>query len=40
MSLMKFYPTWTCIIATWWSMAIDAIASFGKVGFDGTRLKM
>ncbi len=37
---MKFFPTWTCIIVIWWSMAIDATIDFGKIGFNGTELKM
>jgi hypothetical protein len=37
---MKFFPTWTYITVIWWSMAINATASYDKVGFDGTRLKM
>jgi hypothetical protein len=40
MSLMKLFPTWTCIIAIWWSMAIDATIDFNKIGFDGNWLKM
>jgi hypothetical protein len=35
-----FFPTWTYIIAIWWLMAIDATIDYGKVGLDGTKLKM
>jgi hypothetical protein len=37
---MKFFPSWTYIIAIWWSMAIDPTTNSSKVSFDGTELKM
>jgi len=37
---MKFFPTWTYINTIWWSMVIDVIVDYGKIGFNGTKLKM
>ncbi len=39
-SSIKFFPTWTCITAIWWSTTIDASIDSSKVSFDGTRFKM
>jgi hypothetical protein len=37
---MKFFPTWTYIIAIWWLIAIEAIVNSCKTSFDGTELSM
>ncbi len=39
-SSIKKFPTWTCITTIWWSMVIEINVGFGKVGFDGTELRM